>query len=79
MSDALALGLTIVGFAALVTVHFAIAASLAMRTPRWHALLALFVPLTAPFLAARAGARGRAVVWVVAAIGYGVGQMYARR
>jgi hypothetical protein len=79
VSDTVALALTIVGFASLVTAHVAIAFGLLARSPRWHAALAFFVPPAAPLLALRVRAFVRAAIWIAAATVYVVGLWRASR
>lgn len=55
-----------------VTAHITTLVGLARRTPRWPALVALFVPPTAPFFAARAGMWVRAAFGVIGLVGYGI-------
>ena len=61
----------VLGFATLVTVHFALAIRL-MRSerPRWRGLVALVVPPLAVIWGFRAGFRRNAVVWLVAVVVY---------
>jgi hypothetical protein len=79
VSDAVAIALTVLGFATLVSAHVAIAFGLFARAPRWHAAIAFFVPPFAPLLAWRSRAFVRAGVWIAAAIVYAVGLWRARR
>ena len=68
--DAVAVGLLVLAFATLLTVHVALAAGLTARTPRWHGPVAFVVPPLAPFWGWRARLRARAVAWLVAAAAY---------
>jgi|HubBroStandDraft_6_1064221.scaffolds.fasta_scaffold828820_2 hypothetical protein len=60
----------IIAFAALVTAQVTIVVGLFARPPRWRALAAAIAPPLAPALGMRAGMPGRAVTWIVSAIGY---------
>lgn len=55
-----------------ITAHITTLVGLASRKPRWPALVAFFVPPTAPFFAARAGMWVRAAFGVLGLVGYGV-------
>lgn len=68
--DAVALALLVLAFATLVTVHVALAAGLAGRTPRWRAPVALVVPPLAPWWGWRTRMRARTVLWLAAAAVY---------
>ena len=65
--DGLVLAVLVVAFAALLTVHLALALGLARRPPRWRALVALLVAPLAPFWGWREKMRVRGALWVVAA------------
>ncbi len=65
----------VVAFAALLTAHVTLAVGLVRRTPRWRALVALFVAPLAPWWGWRAHMRVRGAVWVAAAAVYGVALM----
>ncbi len=70
MSDtAIFLGAAIL-FAIAVTAHVAIAAGLALRSPRWRGLVALVAPPLAPYWAFQSGMRVRATAWVGAVLAY---------
>jgi hypothetical protein len=61
-------GVFVLAFATLVTVHVAVAGWLAFRArPWWRGPLALAVPPLAPIFAYRAGWRGAAIVARLAA------------
>jgi hypothetical protein len=79
VSDVVALSLTVVGFAALATAHVAIVFALVSRTPRWHAVVAFFLPPAAPLYAFRARIHVRAALWIVGAAVYLVGLFFVRR
>lgn len=68
--DRVILVATVLSFALWVTAHVATVFGLATRTPRWRALVALLVLPLAPYWAARERMRARAVVWILAALGY---------
>jgi hypothetical protein len=55
-------------FAAWGVAHVLLVARLAGERPRWRAPVALLVLPLAPYWAARAGHRVRAVLWCVAAL-----------
>jgi hypothetical protein len=57
-------------FAVTVTAHVAIVASLARRTPRWRAPLALLIPVLAPIWAFAEGMRVRATLWCAGLLVY---------
>jgi hypothetical protein len=71
--------LLLVAFAVFVTVHVAIVFGLALRPPRWRALVALTVAPLAPYWGARAGMHARVVVWGVSAAAYIVLLLLARQ
>lgn len=68
--DAVALALLVLAFATLVTVHVALSAGLAARTPRWRGAVALVLPPLAPWWGWRTRMRARTVLWIVAAAIY---------
>jgi hypothetical protein len=72
-------GAVVIAFATLVTAHVTLLAGLALRPPRWRALMAAVVPPLAPLWGARSGMAGRAGVWVASAFGYSVLRWLARR
>jgi hypothetical protein len=69
----------VVAFAALVTMHVVVVAGLATRPPRWRALVALVAAPLAPYWAYKETMRGRAVVWIAAALAYVVLRVFAGR
>ena len=71
-----AMAALVVAFAALVTMHVAIAAGLASRPPRWRAIAAVVVPPLAPYWAFRDRMPVRAVLWLASAAAY-VGARWA--
>jgi hypothetical protein len=75
--DAIVAVAVVLAFAALVTAHAALVASLAGRAPRWRALAALVVAPLAPYWGWREGMRWRARLWVGAALAYGVARVLA--
>jgi hypothetical protein len=62
--------LLVVSFSALVTAHVSLVVGLALRQPRWRALVALPVFPLAPYWAARSGMRLRAGLWGAAVLAY---------
>ncbi|MEO8799357.1 MAG: hypothetical protein ABI551_15815 [Polyangiaceae bacterium] len=62
--------IAVVSCALWMTAHVSILAALAVRPPRWRALVALLVPPAAPYFAFQSKLRGRAATWVVSAIVY---------
>lgn len=69
MRDILLVSTLVLAFAALVTVHVAIAFGLLRGSPRWWGLVALVTP-AAPYLAWKRGMRVRAGMWAAAAALY---------
>lgn len=65
-------------FAALVTAHVATVFGLLLRRHGAAALGALVVPPLAPYWAFTRGMRSRAIVWIAAAVLYGVALALAR-
>jgi hypothetical protein len=68
--DIALLSVTLLAFALLVTVHFAIAFGLLQRPPRSRAFLAFVVVPLAPYFALRERMTFRAVAWIVSALAY---------
>jgi hypothetical protein len=66
------LAVLVLAFATLVTVHVTLAIALARRVPRWRGLVALVIVPLAPWWAWQERMRIRGVLWVVAAVVYGV-------
>ncbi|HEX7666144.1 MAG TPA: hypothetical protein VF407_16570 [Polyangiaceae bacterium] len=60
----------VVSCALWMTAHVSILAALAVRPPRWRALVALVLPPAAPYFALESKLRGRAGTWIVSAIVY---------
>lgn len=72
-------GALLVGFAALVTAHVALAARLVLRgRPRWRGLVALVVPPLGVIWALRAGWYRLAATWIGAVLVYVVALIAAR-
>jgi hypothetical protein len=69
VKDILVLGLFVVSFATLVTVHVAIAGLLILRArPRWRGVVALLIPPLAPIWAYREGFRRSAALWLITVV-----------
>jgi hypothetical protein len=64
MRDALLSSGLVLLFATLATIHVAIVLGLAMRDPRWRALVALVVPPLAPYWALRGDMHKRGLFWI---------------
>jgi hypothetical protein len=62
----------ILAFATFVTAHVTLVAGMAMRPPRWRALVALFVAPLAPYWGFEERMRWRAALWIAGVIAYGV-------
>jgi hypothetical protein len=77
--DLLVLAVLVLTFAVLATAHGTLAVGLLRRNPRWRGPVALLIPPLAPIWGWRAGMRVRGVVWVTAAIAYGVALCLAQR
>lgn len=69
IKDSIVVGLFVLSFAALVTLHVAICARLILRAPpRWRGLVALALPPFGLVYAIKEGWRGYAVSWAVALV-----------
>ena len=68
----------IVSCALLITAQISIVAALAVRPPRWRALVAIVIPPLAPFWALREKLRGRAATWIVSALIYAIARIVSR-
>jgi hypothetical protein len=68
--DTVVVGLLVLAFAWVITVHVAIAFGLAKRPPRWRALVAFFVFVLAPYWAWREHMRVRTFLWLGGALLY---------
>ncbi len=77
--DAAVVTALVVAFATLVTAHVAIVVGLARRGARAQGALALVVVPLAPWWGWRQRMRIRGVIWVVAAVAYGVAIALASR
>src|SRR5690606_27351986 len=77
VKDIVVVGLVVLAFAVLLTVHVAIAFGLLGRRPRWRGLVALLVVPLAPFWAWRERMRVRAGLWAAAALVYVVARVIA--
>lgn len=79
MNDAVLITGVVLAFAAVVTAHLALVAGLAMRPPRWRALVSLVVPPLAPYWGFRESMRWRAALWLATAVTYVVFRVLAAR
>jgi hypothetical protein len=68
--DFVVVGLLVLAFAWLVTMHVAITVGLAQRRPRWRALVGLVVVPFAPYWAWRERMRTRVWLWGASAVLY---------
>ena len=68
--DEVIAGAIVVAFAALVTSHVTLVGHLALRPPRWRAVVALLVAPLAPWCGAARTSRTRTIVWIASAIAY---------
>jgi hypothetical protein len=68
--DLIALGALVFAFAALVTVHVALAYRLGRDGPLWRGWAALAVPPLAPVWGFLAGLRFLPALWLVSAVAY---------
>jgi hypothetical protein len=66
------MGLLVISFAGLLTTHVALTIGLVRRRPRWRAIVAFLLPPLAPFWCSQERMRGRTILWMVAALLYGV-------
>ncbi len=79
MRDAVVLAMLVLGFATLVTTHVALSCALVLfHPPRWRGLVALLVPVMAPFWGWREGRKKTTVLWAVALVTYGAGTLVSR-
>jgi hypothetical protein len=60
----------VLGFAAFVTAHIALAARLCLRRPRWRGPLALFVPPLAPYWGAAERMTLTSITWIGSLVVY---------
>ena len=70
VKDALVVILLSASLATAVTAHLATVYGLLHRAPRWRALVALVVPIAAPFWARKEGMHVRASAFVLGTVGY---------
>ena len=77
--DTLLLAVLLLAFATLVTAHVTLSVGLALRAPRWRALVAFCVPPLAPYWGFRAGMPVRAIAWIVSAAAYAIALARALR
>lgn len=76
MRDVLVFAMIVLGFAALVTAHVALAFALMIsHPPRWRGALALFVPVLAPVWGWREGLKWRVVLWGLSLAVYTTGSI----
>jgi hypothetical protein len=66
------MGLLVISFAGLLTMHILLTTGLARRKPRWRAIVALFFPPLAPWWGWQERMRVRGILWIAAALLYGV-------
>ncbi len=69
-SELVGFGLLVLAFAALITVHVALAYRVGRLGSRWRGLLALLVPPTAPVWGFLLGLRVLPSLWTACAVGY---------
>lgn len=69
-SELIGLGLLVLAFASLVTIHVALAYRVGSLGPRWRGLLAFAVPPLAPIWGVLLGLRLLPGLWMVSALGY---------
>lgn len=79
MKDIVVTALCILGFATTITAHVAIVLGLALRPPRWRALVAFVLLVPGPYWAWRERMRVRVVFWAVGLLVYLVGLVLATR
>lgn len=79
VTDLAAVAALVASFALLVTAHVAVVWGLALRTPRWRALVALVVPPAGLYWAWREQMRVRAGVGAVSLVVYAVAMAVASR
>jgi len=79
VSDLAAVATLVASFAVLVTAHVAVVGGLALRPPRWRAIVALVVPPAAPYWAWREKMRARAIAWAAALVVYLIAMATASR
>jgi hypothetical protein len=63
VKDIVIVGLLLVAFAWLITIHVTIVVGLAKKQPRWRALVAFVLPVLAPYWAYKEGMRTRTYLW----------------
>lgn len=68
----------IVSCALLITAQISIVAALAVRPPRWRAIVATAFPFLAPYWAWREKLHGRATTWLVSAVVYVIARLLAQ-
>jgi hypothetical protein len=76
--DLIVVVVAIVSCAALITAQISIVAALAVRHPRWRALVVLVVPPLAPYWALHEKLRGRAITWMLSAVVYLIARLLAQ-
>jgi hypothetical protein len=64
MRDAILISGLVLASATLATIHVAIVLGLALRDPRWRAIVALVVPPLAPYWALRGDMHLRGLLWI---------------
>jgi len=78
VKDLIVVATLVISLALFITAHVTITYGLAVRHPRWRALVAFFVPPLAVFWAWRERMRVRAGIWATALVLYVVATLIAR-
>lgn len=79
VKDTVTVAILIVAFAWIVTMHVAIAFGLALRSPRWRALVAFVLVIPGLVWAWRERMRARVCLWIAGAIVYLGALLFASR
>jgi hypothetical protein len=79
MKDVAVTLVLVLSFAALVTAHVAIAIGLALKEPRWRAVVALLVAPLAPYWALATGMKARGWAWIGSVCLYSVALFFVSR
>jgi hypothetical protein len=75
--DLIVVIVAIVSCALLITAQISIIAALAVRPPRWRAIVVIAFPPLAPYWAFHEKLRGRAITWLLSAVVYVVARILA--